>query len=347
MRSSLSFRFLLPLVALPCAVLPAQQRRVSTSVDVPHGKVSVAYTPAPLGERSPADLPAGFVWRMSAGAAAKLTTTVPLADRSVVIAPGTYSLSARRLAQKKFELLLFRDADLYQKGIPVQVASLRLDDEETSQPNLGYTLRCSGDTLRLKLHWGKHSLNTRLHVLEVHRVATRIAGEAAELLLFKLDSARHLTRITNGETLLVGTALRKGAQSVELAIHAKRQGSNMELLFDNASLARAERMRKQRQEQEKMLAGALEREKDEARKSRIAQRLEWVRKDLTQWSALHTAAAALRETVTFKSAGIEDVRQTAAHLSVDASDKDGKLTLGIGLGRKLARFEVSEASFRK
>ena len=133
---------LLPSLAVTALLLPAHaQQRSQSTVEVTGGKVTVDFTSTKLAGRSPADIPVGTVWRMSKDAAAGLTTTVPLAGRTLLLPPGSYRLSARRASKDRWELLIFEGGMLFEDGMAHRKHSLRLDEESESQNDLGITLK--------------------------------------------------------------------------------------------------------------------------------------------------------------------------------------------------------------
>ena len=127
------------------------QERSKSSIEIAGGTVTVDYTATKIGSRSPADLPVGTVWRMSKDAAAQLTTTVPLASRTVTLAPGSYRLSARRVSESKWELVIFQGGFTFQKGMDHQTSSLRLDEEDDLVEDLTIAVKKSRSAARIKL----------------------------------------------------------------------------------------------------------------------------------------------------------------------------------------------------
>lgn len=333
------------LAALSTASVAAGQGAVAAA-EIGGGKVEVLYTQTALKGRSAADVPKGTVWRMSAGRAAQLRTSIPLVKKDLFVLPGTYNISARRVSDSRWELLLFTEGTLYQDGVETRTHSLRLDEEETSMEQLTFTVKASRGSIRIKLHWGKHSLNTRFKTLPVDKITGTLGGKPAEFSFYGLPAERrNQAKLSGGQLLDIGSVEQTSSNGIRYSIHAKRQGEGVELLFKNASIAYAKKTIAASEDLRKRLKAFIDRGANDQVET-ITKRLAELNKAITKLQDLQKRAKMMPAEVTFQGK-FEDVPTTAANMKVSGKKTEDGMRLDVSFGRKQAHFDVKNAKFTK
>ena len=323
------------------------QHQTTASVDVDGGTVEIHYTPTKLKGRSADDIPVGSVWRMSAGAAAELQTSVPLAKRGVVIAPGRHRISAKRTGKSTWQLVLFQGATLFRDGMTHQTASLRMDDEEESAENLKFTVKKSRGAVRIKLLWGKHSLNARLDVMGSKKIEATAGGKPATFHFYNIPVSKNQTKLTNGEQLTIGQIVQKGDHPIVYTMHAQKKGSTgIEMILKNASIQSAKKTLDAALDQKKRIAAFIEKNPNDDRIDRAKEMLQRIDKQITSATELHRAASALSGRVAIDGS-TEDIRRGSSVMEVSSKKGEDGLVIEITFGRKVATFVVKEGVFKK
>jgi Protein of unknown function (DUF2911) len=339
-----------PIVFLSLLTAAVGQNRTQSSIEVEGGKITIDYTTTKIGDRSPADIPVGTVWRMSKDSAAGLTTTVPLATRNVTLPPGSYRISARRVSESKWELVIFQGATMFADKMAHQTSSLRLDEEEQSVDDLTISLkkskRSSGVQARVKLTWGKYSLNTRFSVLGSTKVDGSLGGKPAVFTFFHIPVGKNQGKLSGGNLLPVGIVQQKGQDGVTYSIHARRQGNaGCDVIFENTTVAKTPGIIAANRSMQKRIQDFMARASDE-QASQLKTRLEQMTKDLEALETQQKAASALREKVTL-SADISNADSASKILKVNAKAGENGLSVAMTFGAKVAKFVVADASFKK
>jgi hypothetical protein len=339
-----------PILILALLSGAVAQKRTSTSIDVEGGKITIDFTTTKIGDRSPTDLPVGTVWRMSKDAAAGLTTTVPLITRKLMLMPGTYGLSARRVSKSKGELVIFQGGMLFQDGMKHDTSSLRLDEEAESVEKLTISLkkskRSSGEQARIKLMWGKHSLNTRFTVLGSTNVDGTLGGKPAKFSFFHLPVSSYQAKLRNGDLLPVGLAQQKGEDGVAYSIHAQKEGTNgVNLIFKNETLAMNPVSIKANRDMQKRVNDFMSQASD-AQATQLKERLIRMAAELKQLEKQQKTASALSKNVTF-TGEVVNASSTSKNLKVVAENGEAGISVAMTFGAKVANFVVKDSSFKK
>ncbi len=108
-------------------------QRGSAETTISGKTVSIDYgRPSLDGRDMLAKLPVGGSWRMGMNAATTLNTAGTLKFGSTVITPGTYELTAKRVGEDKFHLVLSKDGQttevpLSSKPAPASVETFTID----------------------------------------------------------------------------------------------------------------------------------------------------------------------------------------------------------------------------
>ena len=144
---------------LATGVMWAQDSRGTAQASFSGGKVEIEYgRPSLNGRDMLSRLPVGRSWRMGMNAATTLTSEVTLEFGGEAVMPGTYKLTAKRVGDDDWHLIISNDSGSTEVPLvsssaeePVETLSIELEEKNAT---LG----------EFRMAWGELAVNTTFSV---------------------------------------------------------------------------------------------------------------------------------------------------------------------------------------
>ena len=163
---------LVALVAMFCVAATAfaqNAKRGTADVTVKGTKISINYgRPELKGRNLTTEAPVGTVWRVGMNEATEITTSGALDVAGTTLAPGKYSLWARKVGESEWRLAFHPKTGIW--GAPAlkdgYVAEMPLALSSGASPveQLTISLADAGDKARVQIAWGTTILSGELGV---------------------------------------------------------------------------------------------------------------------------------------------------------------------------------------
>jgi hypothetical protein len=339
-RSPIPFALLLATAPL------AAQERTTVETAVEGGKVTVSYSPTDLRGRSAKDLPAGEVWRMSAGEAALLRTDVPLLVGTMVLAPGEHRLSARHNGQGNWELVVFQGASLFEPGMTHRAVPIELSPEEKGQEKLSFTVDNKKGDLAFRAQWGEESLRWGAKALGVTKMDEKLGDKPATFTFFNIPSNEAMHRQVQGSNPIhIGMVEVKGAQPVVYDMVAKRDGRGVKITLTNTTLTKTEAALASAKRQHDRITERLKTMQGQQAEN-LGKRRDQLATQIASFEATQAEAKTMPKEITLDAA-VEMSQNRAEGLLVSAEKADNGLKIQLRFGQRTATTSIENSAFGK